>query len=91
MENQSDIKKRRSRKIEMLYQGYRLILKGSTKFGPLSLTVVAPLDEAVNKPWMTTVVQKSIDYLVDEGFLPSDEVAEKRGLKLKVHVCGKED
>jgi hypothetical protein len=49
------------------------------------------LDEAVNKPWMTTVVQKSIDYLVDEGFLPPDEVAEKRGLKMKVHVCGKED
>lgn len=75
----------------MLYQGYRLVLKGSTKFGPLSLTVVAPLNEAVNKPWMTTVVQKSIDYLVDEGFLPPDEVAEKRGLKMKVHVCGKED
>ena len=88
---QSDIKKSRSKRLDLLYQGYRLILKGSTKFGPLSLTVVAPLDEAVNKPWMTTVVQKSIDYLVDEGFLPPDEVAEKRGLKMKVHVCGKED
>ena len=88
---QSDVKKRRTRRLDLLYQGYRLILKGSTKFGPLSLTVVAPLDEAVNREWMKTVVQKSIDYLVDEGFLPSEEVAEKRGLKLKVHVCGKED
>lgn len=88
---QSDIKKRRTRKLDLLYQGYRLILKGSNKFGPLSLTVVAPLDEAVNREWMKTVVQKSIDYLVDEGFLPSEEVAEKRGLKLKVHVCGTED
>ena len=88
---QSDIKGRRTSKLDLLFQGYRLILKGSTKFGPLSLTVVAPLDEAVNKPWMTTVVQKSIDYLVDEGFLPPDEVAEKRGLKMKVHICGKED
>ena len=88
---QSDIKKRRTRRLDLLYQGYRLILKGSTKFGPLSLTVVAPLDEAVNREWMQNVVQKSIDYLVEEGFLPSEEVAEKRGLKLKVHVCGKED
>ena len=88
---QSDVKKRRTRRLDLLYQGYRLILKGSTKFGPLSLTVVAPLDEAVNREWMKTVVQKSIDYLVEEGFLPSEEVAEKRGLKLKVHVCGKED
>ena len=88
---QSDVKKRRTRRLDLLYQGYRLILKGSTKFGPLSLTVVAPLDEAVNREWMKNVVQKSIDYLVDEGFLPSEEVAEKRGLKLKVHVCGKED
>tara|TARA_Y100001949_G_C15804254_1_gene250629 strand:- start:310 stop:582 length:273 start_codon:yes stop_codon:yes gene_type:complete len=88
---QSDIKKRRSKRLDLLYQGYRLILKGSTKFGPLSLTVVAPLDEAVNREWMKNVVQKSIDYLVEEGFLPSEEVAEKRGLKLKVHVCGKED
>ena len=88
---QSDIKKRRTRKLDLLYQGYRLILKGSTKFGPLSLTVVAPLDEAVNREWMKTVVQKSIDYLVEEGFLPSEEAAEKRGLKLKVHVCGTED
>ena len=88
---QSDIKKRRSKRLELLYQGYRLILKGSTKFGPLSLTVVAPLDEAVNREWMKNVFQKSIDYLVEEGFLPSEEVAEKRGLKLKVHVCGKED
>ena len=88
---QSDIKKRRTRRLDLLYQGYRLILKGSVKFGPLSLTVVAPLDEAVNREWMKNVVQKSIDYLVEEGFLPSEEVAEKRGLKLKVHVCGKED
>ena len=88
---QSDVKKRRTRRLDLLYQGYRLILKGSTKFGPLSLTVVAPLDEAVNRDWMQNVVQKSIDYLVEEGFLPSEEVAEKRGLKLKVHVCGKED
>ena len=88
---QSDIKKRRSKRLDLLYQGYRLILKGSTKFGPLSLTVVAPLDEAVNREWMKNVVQKSIDYLVEEGFLPSEEVAEKRGLKLKVHVCGKDD
>ncbi|SVE41094.1 uncharacterized protein METZ01_LOCUS493948, partial [marine metagenome] len=63
---QSDIKKRRSKRLELLYQGYRLILKGSTKFGPLSLTVVAPLDEAVNREWMKNVVQKSIDYLVEE-------------------------
>jgi hypothetical protein len=88
---QSDIKKRRTRRLDLLYQGYRLILKGSTKFGPLSLTVVAPLDEAVNREWMQNVVQKSIDYLVEEGFLPSEEAAEKRGLKLKVHVCGKEE
>ena len=88
---QSDVKKRRTRRLDLLYQGYRLILKGSTKFGPLSLTVVAPLDEAVNREWMQNVVQKSIDYLVEEGFLPSEEAAEKRGLKLKVHVCGKED
>jgi hypothetical protein len=88
---QSDIKKRRTRKLDLLFQGYRLILKGSTKFGPLSLTVVAPLDEAVNREWMKNVIQKSIDYLVAEGFLPSEEEAEKRDLKLKVHVCGKED
>ena len=88
---QSGIKGRRSSKVDLLYQGYRLILKGSIKFGPLSLTVVAPLDEAVNREWMKRVIQKSIDYLVDEGFLPSEEEAEKRDLKLKVHVCGKED